>query len=216
MMSGNSSEWFLDSAYGNHMALNPILKAAHTPTIHPTIYTASGSLTIVSQVASIFAPNLSVSSVYQILNLAHNLLYVGQMTELGLILLFSSNAIIVQDPWMGQIVRTACKVRWLFELHSLHLSSPGLLASIVFPSTSSSLELWHSCLGHSSTSLVQLLVYMGILSTTSNSLFDRMACQLGKQLAFPFNKSDSYALTPFDIVHSNVWGPFLIPIMGSS
>ena len=100
-MSGNSSEWLLDSAYGNHMAPNPVLTAAYTPTIHPTSYTASGFLTIVSQVGSISTPNLSVSSVYQVLNHAHNLLSVGQMTELGLILLFSSNAIIVQDPWMG-------------------------------------------------------------------------------------------------------------------
>jgi len=43
-----------------------------------------------------------------------------------------------------------------------------------------------------------------------------MACQVGKQLAFPFNKSDSYALTRFDIVHSDVWVPFLVPTMGSS
>ena len=56
---------------------------------------------IISQVGSIFAPNLFVSSVYRILKLAQNLLSVGQMTELGLILLFSSNAIIVQDPWNG-------------------------------------------------------------------------------------------------------------------
>lgn len=131
------------------------------------------------------------------------------MIELGLILLFSSNAIIVQDPWMGLIIRTARKVRQLFELHSLHLSSPGLSAFAAFPSTSSSPELWYSCLGHSSSSPVQLLVFMGILSTTSNSLFDCMACQLGKQLAFPFNTTDSYALTPFDIVHSDVWGPSL-------
>ena len=43
-----------------------------------------------------------------------------------------------------------------------------------------------------------------------------MACQLGKKLAFPSNKSDSYALTPFDIVHFDVWGPSLVPTMGSS
>ena len=70
--------------------------------------------------------------------------------------------------------------------------------------------------GHSSTSPVQILVFMGILSTTSNSFFDCMACQLDKQLAFPSNKSDTYALTPFDIVHSDVWGPSLVPTMGSS
>ena len=68
MTSGKSFEWLLDFAYGNHMALNPILTAAYTPTIHSTIYTANGPLMIVSQVGSISAPNLSISSVYHILD----------------------------------------------------------------------------------------------------------------------------------------------------
>ena len=68
IMSSNSSKWLLDFAYNNHMALNPIVIAMHTPTIHPTIYIASGPLMIVSQVGSISAPNLSISSVYHILD----------------------------------------------------------------------------------------------------------------------------------------------------
>jgi hypothetical protein len=46
--------------------------------------------------------------------------------------------------------------------------------------------------------------------------FDCVACQLGKKSSLPFNKSDSISFTPFDLVHSNVWGPMPIPTMGGS
>ena len=34
-----------------------------------------------------------------------------------------------------------------------------------------------------------------------------MPCQFGKQTALPFNNSVSHALSPFDLIHSDVWGP---------
>jgi hypothetical protein len=38
----------------------------------------------------------------------------------------------------------------------------------------------------------------------SNESFDCMSCQLGKQLALPFNNSESIASTSFDLIHSDV------------
>ena len=37
-----------------------------------------------------------------------------------------------------------------------------------------------------------------------------MPCQFGKQTALPFNYSVSHALSPFDLIHYDVWGPSLI------
>ena len=34
-----------------------------------------------------------------------------------------------------------------------------------------------------------------------------MPCQFGKQTALPFNNSVSRALSSFDLIHSDVWGP---------
>ena len=34
-----------------------------------------------------------------------------------------------------------------------------------------------------------------------------MPCQFGKQTALPFNNSVSHALSSFDLIHSDVWGP---------
>ena len=43
-----------------------------------------------------------------------------------------------------------------------------------------------------------------------------MPCQFGKQTALPFNNSISRALSSFDLIHSNVWGPSPISTPGGS
>jgi hypothetical protein len=87
---GISSEWFLNSAYCNHMTDNPHLTSAYTPPILPTITTADSSAMTVSYVDSISTPYLSISNVFCVSKLHLNLLFVIQLTELGLNLFFSS------------------------------------------------------------------------------------------------------------------------------
>ena len=43
-----------------------------------------------------------------------------------------------------------------------------------------------------------------------------MPCQFGKQTALPFNNSVSHALSSFDLIHSDVWGPSPISTPGGS
>jgi hypothetical protein len=209
---GISSEWFLDSACCNHMTDNPHLTSAHTPPVLPTITTADGSAMTVSHVGSISTPNLSVSDVFCVPKLHLNLLSVGQLTELGLNLFFSSRGCLVQDSRTGQIVGTARKVGRLFELTSLHFPSSSVSAPVI--AASASIELWHSRLGHVSLPRIQTLVSRGLLGSISSSPFDCMPCQLGKQPALPFNNSESIASATFDLIHSDVWGPSPVPTVG--
>jgi hypothetical protein len=210
-----SSEWFLDSACCNHMTDNPQLTSAHTPSVLPTITTADGSAMTISHVGSISTPNLSVSDVFCIPKLHLNLLSVGQLTELGLNLFFSSRGCLVQDSRTGQIVGTARKVGRLFELTSLHFPSSSVLSAPVI-AASASIELWHSRLGHVSLPCIQTLVSRGLLGSVSSSPFDCMPCQLSKQPALPFNNSESIASTTFNLIHSNVLGPSPVPTVGGS
>ena len=85
----------------------------------------------VFHLGNVSTPALSVSNVYQIPKLTHNLLSVGKLTELCFSLTFSSTGVVVQDSQTGQIVGTARKVRRLFELISLHLLSSCLSTSAV-------------------------------------------------------------------------------------
>jgi hypothetical protein len=41
-----------------------------------------------------------------------------------------------------------------------------------------------------------------------------MSCQFGKQTKLPFNNNDSFSSAPFDLVHSDVWGPALFATKG--
>ena len=215
-ISGTSPTWLLDSACCNHMTSSPIVVSSHTSTSFPTIYTTNGSPMHVSHLGNVYTPALSVSKVYQIPQLTHNLLSVKQLTELGFSLTFSSTGVVVQDSQTKQIVGTTCKVGRLFELIFLHLPSSRLSASTVSGQSTSSLAFWHSRLGHASISRVKQLVSKGLLGSVSNKSFDCMACQFSKQTALPFNNSVSHALSPFDLIHSDAWGPSSITTQGGS
>ena len=122
---------------------------------------------------------------------------------------------VVKDSQTGQIVGTARKVGRLFELIFLHLPSSRLSNFVVSGQKTSSLALWHSRLGHASISKVKQLVSRGLLGSVSNKSFDCMPSQFGKQIALPFNNSVSHALSPFDLIHSDVW-PSPITTQGGS
>ena len=115
MISYTSPTWLLDSGCCNRMTSSP----------------ANGSPMHVSHLGNASTPTLSISNVYQIPKLTHNLLLVGQLTELGFSLTFSSIGVVVSDSQTGQIVGTARKVRRLFELIFLHLPSSRFSASII-------------------------------------------------------------------------------------
>ena len=198
------------------MTSSPNVVSSHTSTSLPTIYTANGSPMYVSHLGNVSTPPLYVSKVYQIPQLTHNLLSVGQLTELGFSLTFSSTGVVVQDSQTGQIVGTTHKVERLFELIFLHLLSSHLSTSVVSVQSTSSLALWNSHLDHASISRVKQLVSRGLLGSVSNKSFDCMPCQFEKQIALPFNNNVSHALSPFDLIYSDVWGPSPITTQGGS
>ena len=72
--------------------------------------------------------------------------------------------------------------------------------------TTLSLELWHARLGHASLSCLQLLASQGHLGSIQFPKFDCTSCHFGKQTKFPFNNSDSFSSTPFNLIHSDIWG----------
>ena len=140
-ISGTSPTWLLDYACCNHMTSSPDVIPSHGSTSLPTTYTANGSPMHVSHLGNVSTLALSISNVYQIPKLTHNLLFVGKLTKLGFSLTFSSTGVVVQDSQMGQIVGIARKVARLFELIFLNLPSSHLSASVVSGQSTSSLAL---------------------------------------------------------------------------
>ena len=106
------------------------------------------------------------------------------------------------------------KVGRMFDVHDLKIPSQVVFA--VATTATSSLDLWHAHLGHPSLSCLQLLASQGHLSSVQFQNFDCTSYHFGKQTKFPFNKSNSFSSTPFDLIHSDIWGLAPIPTKGRS
>jgi hypothetical protein len=84
--------WYFDSACYNHMSPNSQLFSSVIPTTHtPLIQTANGLHISASHTGSFSTPTLTLSDTYLIPNLTLNLIFVGQLCELGFDLWFGSS-----------------------------------------------------------------------------------------------------------------------------
>ena len=71
-----------------------------------------------------------------------------------------------------------------------------------------------ACLRDPSLSRLQLLASQGHLGSVQFQKFDCTPCHFGKQRKLPFTKSDSFSSVSFDLIHSDIWGPALVPTEG--
>ncbi|KAA0053496.1 putative mitochondrial protein [Cucumis melo var. makuwa] len=111
----------------------------------------------------------------------------------------------VQDPQTEQTIGTGRKVRRLFELLSLQVPSPS---SISTPVTDSDTYQWHLRLGHASPENLRHLISINHLNSTTKFVpFNCLNCKLAKQPALSFSTSTSISDKPFDLIHSDIWGP---------
>jgi transposase InsO family protein len=214
VLPGKLSSWLLDSACCNHMTPYPSFFSHTSSARHaPNIHTANGSTMLVRSIGTVSTSKLSISDVFHVPQLSYNLLSVGQLAELGYRIILDYYGCVVQDPRTGQELGTGRRIGRLFEISSLRLPAIGVSAAT---SSSPSLSLWHSRLGHASSSRVQQLVSRGLLGPVSKDNFDCVSCQLGKQPALPFQNNESMSTGIFDLIHSDVWGPSPINSLGGS
>ena len=116
---------------------------------------------------------------------------------------FSYHGCIVQDPQTRKIIGTSRRVGRLFEVVFLDVPSlPVACCATTVPQA-----IWHSRLGYVSIPRLRLFISSGVLGQVYVSQNNCQACQLAKFHALPFNNSDSIAKAPFDLIHSDIWGP---------
>ncbi|GKV53176.1 hypothetical protein SLEP1_g59714, partial [Rubroshorea leprosula] len=186
--------WYFDSGYCNHMSSITTHFSSMSPNnSFPDIYSADGSPMNVSHIGNVSTKSLTLPNALLVPKLSYNLLSVGQLCDLGLEVTFSAHGCRVQDPRTGQLLGTVCAATNISPLH-----------------------LWHSQLGHTSVGKLRPLISRGLLGSVPNESVHCVSCQSAKQLALSFSSSYSHSTTPFDLVHSDVWGPSPTPTMGGS
>ena len=217
VLPGKSQTWLFDFACCNHMTPHSSLFSKLDPTPHPlNIHIADGSTMHGNSLGFVSTSNLFVLGVFHIPDLSYNLCSVRQLAELGYRLIFYYSWCIVQDPRTGEEIGTGPRVGHMFLVDNFHFPPVAPVSIATAVSSLPPLALWHSHLGHASSSRVQQLTSKGLLGSMSKDNFDCTSCQLGKQLALPFNNSESISNSIFELIHSNVWGPFPVANIGGS
>ena len=117
-VTSSKQPWFFDTACCNHMTLDESQFSNKAPLEHLiTIYTTDGTPMPVSHKGTISSPCLSLCDTFHIPKLSLNLLYVGQLCELGIDLLFTNHGVDMQIPrqikCLGQAVRLAACLRFM-------------------------------------------------------------------------------------------------------
>ena len=190
--------WILDSGASDHVVANPsLISNLSPPNIPHSITLANGSkaqVTGIGQASPL--PSLSLNYVLFVPGCPFNLISISKLTDsLNCSITFSSKSFCIQDCNTGKTIGTGSVSQGLYYLHSQSSTICGVSASP---------DMIHRRLGHPSLDKLKVLVPQ--LSHLKS--LDCESCQLGKHVRASFPSSpNKRSKSPFDIVHSDVWGP---------
>ncbi|KAL6191367.1 hypothetical protein ACLB2K_037758 [Fragaria x ananassa] len=215
--------WLADTGAKNHMTCNPMMLNNVIP------YNASNSVQIgngaqlpITHTGNTMLGLLKLNNVLLIPELSAHLLSIYQLCKQNnCSVWFDEFICVIQDKVLGTILYKGLSKQWLypipFDLPLLNKSAEkSTIAVTSSPSTQATgfvgklvkYSLWHQRFGHPSNDIVRaMLKKCNNHSLGDSEQFICEPCLLGKFKKLPFPISQNRSVTPFEIIHSNVWGP---------
>lgn len=205
----SDAAWYMDSAATTHLTSQPgtlstISSSPHTSL--PRVTVGNGSMIPVTASGYTSFPSVSrplhLNNVHLCPKILKNLVSVRQFTV-------DNSCSVEFDPY-GFLVKDLQTRTPL-----IRCDSTGPLYSVSSPSASNSLHAliytasastWHRRLEHPGHSVFRILASSGLFDCSKTDISSLChACQLGKHIRQPFYSSTASVLSPFEIIHSDVW-----------
>ncbi|CAM8993843.1 unnamed protein product [Rhodiola kirilowii] len=132
--------------------------------------------------------------------------------------LFTDRNCIIQDHRERIILETGSPVGALYSTKQLKTAYNGDSAnSLEVQPQIQEMEKWHNRLGHAPMDIVTQLLRNKIPSIHCKNLrYQCTICPLAKQTKLPFALSNHTTCAPFELLHSDVWGPFHVPTIANA
>uniref|UniRef100_A0A2N9EN83 Integrase catalytic domain-containing protein n=1 Tax=Fagus sylvatica TaxID=28930 RepID=A0A2N9EN83_FAGSY len=198
--SSSSPSWVIDSGASDHMTGNSSLLSHTSSPCSPSFVTvANGTKTPVQGKGTVTTSDLTLSDVLYLPEFPFNLLSVHKLTlALNCSIAFYPSHCEFQDLKTKRMIGGGFVKDGLYYFQPSRTSIPSALHSTNSP------YQWHCRLGHPSS--VNLKHLVPTLPTFSN--FNCETCELSKHHRATFKlRTDDPCLHPFELVHSDIWGP---------
>jgi hypothetical protein len=206
---GNSSLSIIDFGDTNHMTGSSKDFLSYIPCLgREKVRIADGSLTPIMGSGTItYTPSLSINSILHVPNFPVNLLSLSSITKsINCGAWFEPELCVFQELKREKILGTRIEHDGLCYLDDA--STPLALAA-TSPSPTYELLLIHSRLGHLPFRILSLMFPLYFTTCYKDKLVCEV-CELAKHTHATYPSSNERSQDPFEVVHSDVWGPSIV------
>ena len=180
------------------------------------IATADGTLVTVAGLGDIHInPSITLKNVLHVPKLSTNLVSIHKLTkDLSCTVIFDSNHCEFRDKVLGTMIGRAREWNDLYYLEETNGSPNDCLhQSFMTDSLLSNKEkifLYHYRLGHPAFRTLRIL-FPSLFTNLDVEGFSCEVCEMAKHKHIPFPISNERSVSSFYLIHSDVWGPSVIP-----
>ncbi|CAN6568096.1 unnamed protein product [Malus baccata var. baccata] len=197
----------LDLGATDHMTFDKNLFTSMTTSSRKCIATATGTTTLVLGAGTVnLTPAFPLHHCLLVPSLSHNLLSIPQVTkQLDCVVLMYPLFCLLQDIQTKEIIGRGTKRKGLYYVDDV---VPGRANAVRASRTNNLHEVWllHRRLGHASFGYLRRML-PSLFHEIKESDLHCEVCILAKSHHVSFPPSMNKRLFPFELVHSNVWGP---------
>lgn len=210
-----SPSWLLDSGATTHITNDIANISSPTPyTGEDKVYVGDGNGLSIHHIgsSSLHSPHAKfhLSNVLHVPQMKHNLLSAYQfLKDNYCALTLDSDGSVVKDRTTGRTLLQGPVKDGFYPLLDCSSTAPSSGSSFAFVSAQGSVKLWHSRLGHPSSSIFRKIISSTKLAIKGTSSVDFFCskCAIAKNHKLPFSSSTTSTSQSLELLHCDLWGP---------
>ncbi|KOM56062.1 hypothetical protein LR48_Vigan10g195400 [Vigna angularis] len=218
---GNMTQgiWILDSGATDHMTPCRVSFNSYDESSKEQLITVANGqgIPICGSGNIVLESSIILKGVLHVPQLANNLISVQKLTkDLNCSVIFFSTHCVFQDLATGKTILTAKEQSGLYLLETNDQSTTNILSLQATSETWANSQIWlhHKRLGHPSFNVIKSL-FPHLFTNESVESFNCDICQLSKHHRASYPISNKKSTSPFDLIHTDVWGPVVASISGA-
>ncbi|PKU82366.1 Retrovirus-related Pol polyprotein from transposon TNT 1-94 [Dendrobium catenatum] len=213
----STGDWILDSGASSHLTSDVSTLQNPTPySGQDSVSIANGNNLPIQNSGQGILPlpdsyrKLKLRNILHVPSLSHNLLSIAKLTsDNNISVSFNANGFEFKDRRDNRTLLRGPQHHGLY-----HIRIPNKCHTTAFQVSHNARARWHARLGHPHSRLLSsLATQIPELAGSHSFLDDCVSCNVSKCHKLPFLPSSSVCNKPFQLIHSDVWGPAPIASM---